>query len=239
MMAWLRIPSLHPEALASAVCLLATLGLYALARWLYRRHRRAWLQPLVTAPLVLLALLQFSGVGYGVYLRDTQWLMWMMGPATVAYAYPIYQRRALLRRYPFSLAAGVLSGLVLGVLGSWLLARLFELPQPLARSMLTRSVSTPFAMAASGYFGATPDIAALCVLGTGVFGMLVGEAVHGWMGLRSAMSRGASLGAAAHAAGTARAYELDPESGAVSSLTMVFAGIAMVLLAPWIGHWFG
>ncbi|WP_297909695.1 LrgB family protein [Thiomonas sp.] len=232
------IPNARFDSAASLACLLATVGLYALARWLYRRHRRAWLQPLVTAPLVLLALLQFSGVGYGVYLRDTHWLMWMMGPATVAYAYPIYQRRALLRRYPLSLGAGVLSGLVLGVLGSWLLAHLFELPQPLARSMLTRSVSTPFAMAASGYFGASPDIAALCVLGTGVFGLLVGEAIQARIGLRSAMSRGASLGAAAHAAGTARAYELDPESGAVSSLTMVFAGIAMVLMAPWIGHWF-
>ena len=229
----------HADSLASAACLLATLALYALARWLYLRHRRAWLQPLVTAPLVLLALLHFSGLDYDVYLRDTHWLMWMMGPATVAYAYPIYQRRALLRRYPISLATGVLSGLALGLLGSWLMAHLFELPQPLARSMLTRSVSTPFAMAASGYFGASPDIAALCVLGTGVFGLLAGEAVQGCIGLRSAMSRGASLGAAAHAAGTARAYELDPESGAVSSLTMVFAGIAMVLLAPWIGHWFG
>ena len=226
-------------AAASLGCLLATVGCYALARWLYRRHRRAWLQPLVTAPLVLLSLLLLSGVGYGVYLRDTRWLMWMMGPATIAYAYPIYQRRSLLRRYPLSLAAGVLSGLLLGLLGSWLLAHLLRLPPVLAHSLLTRSVSTPFAMAASGYFGGTPDISALCVLGTGVFGLLVGEAVQGWLGLRSSVSRGASLGAAAHAAGTAKAYELDAEVGAVSSLTMVFTGIAMVLLAPWVGSWFG
>ncbi len=227
----------HPS-LASLLCLVATLACYAVARLLYRRHRRAWLQPLVTAPLVLLALLLCSGIGYGVYLHDTRWLMWMMGPATVAYAFPIYQRRALLRRYPLSLSSGVLTGLLLGLLGSWLLARLFDLPQPVARSLLTRSVSTPFAMAASGYFGGSPDISALCVLGTGVFGLLVGEAVQGWLGLRSALSRGASLGAAAHAAGTAKAYELDPEIGAVSSLTMVFTGISMVLLAPWIGHLF-
>ena len=224
---------------ASAICLLATLGCYALARWLYRRHRRAWLQPLLTAPLVLLALLLLSGIDYGVYLHDTRWLMWMMGPATVAYAYPIYQRRALLRRYPLSLACGVLAGLLLGLFGSWLLAHLLGLPGTVARSVLTRSVSTPFAMAASGYFGGSPDITALCVLGTGVFGLLVGETVHAWIGLRSTLSRGASLGAAAHAAGTAKAYELDPETGAVSSLTMVFAGIAMVLVAPWIGHWLG
>ena len=153
-------------AAARLACLLATVGCYALARWLYRRHRRAWLQPLVTAPLVLLSLLLLSGVGYGVYLRDTRWLMWMMGPATIAYAYPIYQRRALLRRYPLSLTAGVLIGLVLGLLGSWSLAHLLRLPPVLAHSLLTRSVSTPFAMAASGYFGGTPDITALCVLGT-------------------------------------------------------------------------
>lgn len=231
--------SAQQASAASAICLLATLACYALARWLYRRHRRAWLQPLLTAPLVLLGLLLLSGVDYRVYLHDTRWLMWMMGPATVAYAYPIYQRRALLRRYPVSLACGVVAGLALGVLGSWLLADLLALPQTVARSVLTRSVSTPFAMAASGYFGGSPDIAALCVLGTGVFGLLVGETVQAWIGLRSNLSRGASLGAAAHAAGTAKAYELDPEIGAVSSLTMVFSGIAMVLLAPWLGQWLG
>ncbi len=212
--------------------LLATLASYAAAKWLYRRYRRAWLSPLLLAPAVLLVLLLVSGASYLVYARDTHWLLWMMGPATVAYAYPIYQRRGLLQRYPVTLIVGILAGLCLGLLSSWALGLMLALPPEIAHSLLPRSVSTPFAIVASRYFGGSPNITVLCVLATGLFGMLVGEGVQARLGLRSSLSRGASLGASAHAAGTAKAYELDSEIGAVASLTMVFSGILMVLLAP-------
>ena len=220
------------NAASGSLYLLATLLSYSGAKWLYRRHRRAWLSPLLVAPAVLLVLLLVSGSSYVVYARDTHWLLWMLGPATVAYAYPIYQRRGLLQRYPVTLMVGILAGLCLGLLSSWALGHLLALPPEIARSLLPRSVSTPFAIVASGYFGGSPDITVLCVLATGLFGMLVGEAVQAWLGLRSNISRGASLGASAHAAGTAKAYELDSEIVAVASLTMVLSGILMVLLAP-------
>ena len=83
------------NAASGSLYLLATLLSYSGAKWLYRRHRRAWLSPLLVAPAVLLVLLLVSGSSYVVYARDTHWLLWMLGPATVAYAYPIYQRRGL------------------------------------------------------------------------------------------------------------------------------------------------
>lgn len=215
----------------------ATVAIYALSKWLYRRKRTLWFSPTVFTPAALVVLVELSHTPFAVYFQDTHWLTWLLGPATIAFAYPIYTQRALLRRYPLTLAVGVLAGLGLGLASSWLLARLFELPPDLTRSILPRSVSTPFAVSASAVFGGEQNLTVISVMITGLFGMLVGEVFLGWLGLRSGISRGAALGAAAHGLGTAKAYEIGLEEGAVASLVMVFAGIAMVLLAPVLAHW--
>ncbi len=108
--------------------LLATLTGYAAAKWLYSRHRRIWLSPMLLTPAMLVALLWASGVSYASYGSDTRLLVWMLGPATIAYAWPIYQRRALIRRYPVTLASGVAAGLLIGLGSTWTLGRLLALP---------------------------------------------------------------------------------------------------------------
>lgn len=223
--------------LSGLVLLLATLTGYAAAKWLYSRHRRLWLSPMLLTPAMLVTLLWASGVSYASYASDTRLLVWMLGPATIAYAWPIHQRRALIRRYPVTLASGVAAGLLIGLGSAWALGRVLALPPGLADSLLPRSVSTPFAIVASGDFGGSPDVTVPCVLLTGLFGMAIGEAILGWLKLQSSVVRGASIGASAHALGTAKAYERSEEMGAVASLTMVFSGVAMVLLAPWLGLW--
>ncbi|MBV8636429.1 MAG: LrgB family protein, partial [Burkholderiaceae bacterium] len=146
--------------------------------------------------------------------------------------YPIYTQRALIRRYPLTLAAGVVSGLALGLASSWLLARAFALPPEVAKSLLPRSVSTPFAVSAVNAWGGDQNLTVICVMITGIFGILIGDVLLGRLNLRSGISKGAALGASAHGLGTTKAYELGMEEGTVASLVMVFTGVAMVLLAP-------
>lgn len=223
--------------LLAALCFLVTLCCYYLGKAAYARWPRPWLLPLVTVPAMLILLVVVSGIPYAIYFADTRWLVWLLGPATVAFALPIYHQRELIRRYPLSLAAGVVVGVLLGLASSWVLARLFHLPDEVARSLLPRSVSTPFAILASDYFGGSHQLTALFVIITGVFGMILGEAMLVLLGLRSKLARGALFGAAAHAAGTVKAREIGAEEGAVASLVMMFAGILMVLLAPWFAQW--
>jgi predicted murein hydrolase (TIGR00659 family) len=223
--------------LLAAFCFMATVVVYLWAKRLHARQRRIWRAPIVVTPLALLAMMLLTGIPYSVYFADTHWLMWLLGPTTVAFAVPIYQQRDLIRRYPLSLTVGVIVGVVLGVTTSWALAKLFALPPTVAHSLLTRSVSTPFALTAAHAFGGSSELVILFVMVTGIFGMLVGEGILSWLRVHSSIARGASLGASAHAVGTAKARELGNEEGAVSSLTMMFAGIVMVLLAPWLAHW--
>jgi putative effector of murein hydrolase len=189
----------------------------------------------LVTPAVLGVGLWLAGMPAVEYYRHTSWLLWFLGPATVAFAVPIYHQREWLRRYPISIAAGVLSGVALGVASSWLVAHLFRLSPELSKSLLLRSISTPFALAAARTTGASMDLTALGVLLTGFLGMLLGEYVSLRIKPRSPLARGALWGAAAHLFGTARAHQLDSQSGAISSLVMILAGVLLVLLAPWMG----
>lgn len=218
--------------LIAAGCFVLTIALYFVAKHLYARFRRPWLTPLLAVPAVLALIVVMARIPYPVYFADTRWLMWLLGPATVAFAVPIYEYRALIRRHWLSLTVGVTVGILVAVGGSLALAKLLHLSPELQRSLATRSVSTPFALAVSDKIHAPRDLTALFVIATGVCGMLFGEIVLALVPLRTRLARGALFGAAAHGVGTAKARELGSEEGVVASLTMMIAGVAMVLLAP-------
>lgn len=221
--------------LIAAGCFVLTVALYFASKKLYARYRSPWLTPLVAVPAVLAAIVLVLHIPYPVYFEDTRWLMWLLGPATVAFAVPIHEYRDLLKRHWISLAVGVTVGIVVAVGGSLALAKLLHLSPELQRSLMTRSVSTPFALAVSDKIHAPRELTALFVIATGVCGMLFGELVLALVPLRTRMARGALFGAAAHGVGTAKARELGSEEGVVASLTMMIAGVAMVLLAPVLG----
>ncbi|MBN3728770.1 LrgB family protein [Burkholderia sp. Ac-20379] len=230
--------ALSPAANAaiSAACFVVTIVLYLGAKRLYRARKTLLFSPLVAVPVLLVAALALTGLPYPVYFHDTRWLMWLLGPATIAFAVPIHEYRHLIRRHWLSLSVGVTVGIVAAVGGSLLLAKLLHLSPELQRTLVTRSISTPFAIAVSDRLHAPHDLTALFVIVTGVCGMLMGEFMLAVLPLRSRLARGALFGAAAHAIGTAKAREIGGEEGVVSSLTMMIAGVAMVLIAPLLAH---
>jgi predicted murein hydrolase (TIGR00659 family) len=218
--------------LIAAGCFVLTVALYFVSKRVYARFHQPWLTPLLTVPVVLVAIVLGARIPYPVYFADTRWLMWLLGPATVAFAVPIFEYRHLLKKHWLSLSVGVTVGILVAVGGSLALAKLLHLSPELQRSLATRSVSTPFALAVSDKLHAPKDLTALFVIATGVVGMLFGEIVLALVPLRSRLARGALFGAAAHGVGTAKARELGSEEGVVASLTMMIAGVVMVLLAP-------
>ncbi|TCK04073.1 LrgB family protein [Marinobacterium mangrovicola] len=220
------------DSLLAILSLVATLGFYYLTKLAYRRKRIILLAPMLAAPLAIIALVLAVDIPLDDYYLYTHFLVMMLGPATIAFAVPIYQERDVIRRYPITLTLGVITGLMLGLLSSWILVQLFPLPDELASSMMVRSVSTPFAVEAVSSFGGVPDITAMLVIMTGIIGMAVSETVFKVAKIRTPLAKGAALGAASHGAGTAKARELGREEGVIASLTMIFTGVAMVIGAP-------
>ncbi|MDF2785880.1 MAG: LrgB [Pantoea eucrina] len=224
------------NAIISLLCLALTLLVYYLNKYLYRRWRRLMLMPLVLTPLVLVGLLLITHVSWQNYIAESHWLLWLLGPATLAFAVPVYENMALIRRHWLSLSAGVLTATTVAVCSSVWLARLLALPESIQRSLAVRSVTTPFALAAAGPMGGQPDLVALFVVITGVFGMATGDILFLRIAIKQGVAKGAGLGAASHGAGTARAYQIGQQEGVVSSLVMMLSGVVTVLLAPLISH---
>lgn len=224
------------DFIISLACFAITLALYFANKVLYRRRRNLLLMPLVLTPLVLVLLLVITHVSYRDYLGETHWLLWLLGPATIAFAVPVYENLHIIRRHWLSLSVGVVTSMLVAVYSSVWLARLMTLPEAVQRSLAVRSITTPFALEAAKQMGGQPDLVALFVVITGVFGMAVGDLLFLRLMVRSRLAKGAGLGASSHGAGTARAYEMGPEEGVVSSLVMMLAGIITVVSAPMIGQ---
>lgn len=220
------------DTLLACLSFVVTVGFYLLSKFIYRRKRVFFLAPALTVPFALIAFVVALDIPLDDYFRYTDLLVLMLGPATIAFAVPIYQQRKIIMRFPLTLIAGVFSGVILGVLSSWVLMQIFPMPDELAHSMFTRSVSTPFALEATERFGGVPDLTAMLVMMTGIVGMLIGEPVIKAAGIRTSLAKGVALGASSHGAGTAKAHEIGREEGVIASLTMIFTGITMVLAAP-------
>ncbi|MGJ4892087.1 LrgB family protein [Bradyrhizobium sp. HKCCYLRH3099] len=229
----MTLPALWREPLVqAAVWSLATILLYLLAKRVHRRWPRWWLMPLAVAPALLMIAALSLKVSYRDYIRGTHWLVALLGPATVAFAVPIYEQRALIRRRWPLLLAGMIAGSLTAVATSWALAYLLGIDGELRLSLLPRSMSTPFAMEVSGEIGGSPDLTAVFVVLTGIIGAAVGDIVLARLPLRSTLAKGALFGVGAHGAGTARAHQIGREEGAIAGLVMVLVGLMNVALAP-------
>lgn len=219
----------------SVLCLAITLVLYFANKRLYRRFRKLPLMPLVLTPVLLVLMLVFGHISYQNYMGEAHWLLWLLGPATIAFAVPVYDNLTIIKRHWMSLSAGVITATVVAVTSSVWLARLFTLSDEIQRSLAVRSITTPFALAAAKSLGGQPELVALFVVVTGVFGMAIGDVLFLRLAIREGMAKGAGFGAASHGAGTVRSYELGPQEGVVASLVMMLSGVVMVLVAPLVG----
>lgn len=225
----------RPYVAAAEVVVLwsvVTIALYWLSKRFYRNYKRWWTTPIIITPILLIIITLLSHTNYTVYIQGTHWLIALLGPATVAFAIPIYQRRIIIHTYWRTLSIGVVFGTILSIASAWLLAAAIGVDGELRLSLLPRSVSTPFAMVVSGEIGGVPELTALFVVLTGIFGASFGQLALHLLPLKSKISLGASFGLAAHVAGSSKAYEMDNEVGTIAALVMVLTGIFNVLIAP-------
>lgn len=214
----------------------ATIAFYLVARFIYQRRRSWWSSPMVLTPFLLIALALKLHESYSQYIRQTHWLLALIGPATVAFAVPIWEQRKLIRDHWPILIVGIFAGSATAMASAWGFAKLLSLDETLRLSLLPRSVSTPFAMPVSARFGGVPELTAIFVIFTGIFGAALGEVLLNLLPLRSVLARGSLFGMGAHGVGTAKAHQIGPEEGAIAGLVMSLAGLLNVFAAPLVVH---
>jgi predicted murein hydrolase (TIGR00659 family) len=219
--------------------LTATLGVYVAAVALYERLDRApWANPVLLAVVALALLLAATGTPYPVYFSGAQFIHFLLGPAVVALAWPLWQRRAELRsRAGALLLAGLVGGAAAGgsaVAIGWALG----LPHEVLASLAPKSVTVPVAMGIAAQLGGIPALAAVFAVLTGLTGAITAKFLFDRARIRSWRVRGFALGTASHGIGAARALQVHPDAGAYAALALGLQVLLAALLMPAVAHLF-
>lgn len=205
---------------------------YEIGRKLNRTFRIALFNPLLIAVILVGLVLIVFRIPYDRYLQSAKWISWLLTPATVCLAVPMYEKMLVLRKHAWAITAGIVSGILGSLVAIWALALLFRLDHSLFATLLPKSITTAIGMGLSEELGGQVTLTVACIIVTGVFGNMVGEQMCRLLRLNHPVAKGLSLGVSAHAIGTVRAMEMGEIEGAISSLSLVLTGLGTVVLAP-------
>ena len=210
-----------------------TLIFYAAADRISRAcNRHPLAHPVPIAIAAIAALLLISGTSYPVYFAGAQFVHFLLGPATVALAVPLYRQWPMVRRSIAPMAVALLCGCTMAIVSAVGLALLLGLPQPVALALAPKSVTTPIAMAIAETVGADPALAAMMVIFTGIFGAAVANPVLDKARVTDRAARGFATGLAAHGVGTAHMFQTSEISGTFSGIAMGLNGLLTACLIP-------
>lgn len=209
-----------------------TLGVYTLAQALYRRTGNIWLNPVLVSTALIIALLLGADIPYRDYARGGDLILFFLGPAVVALAVPLYQRRHDLWRRRGPILAGIAGGALSSIVAACGIAWLLGGSREIILSLAPKSVTTPIAIGIAERIGGIPALTAPLVVMTGCLGAVCGAEFCRLIGVRSPVAVGLAVGTAAHGIGTARMLEIDRLSGAVAGLAIGLNGLATTFMLP-------
>jgi predicted murein hydrolase (TIGR00659 family) len=210
-----------------------TLAAYVVGDGIYRRCRLSpFANPVLIAVLLLVGLLLATDTPYADYFDGAQFVHFLLGPATVALAVPLYRNLRALRRALLPLAVALVGGTLTAIGSAVGIAWALGATRETLLSLAPKSVTTPIAMGISDAIGGLPSLTAVLVILTGILGAVLATGTLNLLRIRDWRARGFATGLAAHGIGTARALTLNEVAGAFASLAMGLNGLATAILVP-------
>ncbi len=207
-----------------------SLGAYEVGLLLKRKFKFALFNPLLISVVLVILFLSLFDIDYEVYNEGANVLTWLLTPATVALAVPLYEELRVLKDHPVAIILGILSGVVTSLGGIYLLSLLFGLSHTEYVTLLPKSVTTAIGMPLSSEYGGYPSITVAAIIITGIFGNITAEAVLKLFHVKASIAKGVAIGTASHAIGTTKANQMGSVEGAVSSLALVVSGLVTIVL---------
>ncbi len=210
-----------------------TMVVYCLAYQLYVFAKMTpLLNPVIITIGTLITILLLTNTSYEAYFEGGQFVHFLLGPATVALAVPLYQQFSKLKKVWLPVTLALVSGVTIAALSSVFIARLFGASLQTQLSLAPKSVTAPVAMGVSEKIGGLPSLTAVLVVVTGIVGALFGTKILALLGVRDDSIKGIAMGVTAHGIGTARAFQVSPEMGAFSGLAMALSAFATAVILP-------
>jgi predicted murein hydrolase (TIGR00659 family) len=219
--------------------LTVTLVAYQAGYWLYRQaNLNPLLNPVFLAICALVAILLATGTSYQTYFEGAQFVHFLLGPATVSLAIPLYRQIETVKRSGPALLASVVVGSLTASFTAVLMIALLGGSETTMVSIAPKSVTAPVAMGISEQLGGLPSLTAVLVVMTGIVGAVLGPPLLNLLHIRDWRARGLALGTASHGIATARALQVNEVAGAFSGLAMGLNAVATAFLLPLIWRLF-
>lgn len=213
--------------------LTATLLAYQAGLWMFKHSRQhALANPVLIAILLIGTLLWLSGIPYAKYFEGAQIVHFLLGPATVALAVPLFAQWKNLKRMALPLVVALCAGSAAAAFSAMAIAHALGASAETVRSLAPKSVTTPIAMGIAEKIGGLPSLTAVLVVLTGITGAVCFPALFRLLRIRRHATQGFAVGLASHGLGTARAFLVSEEMGAFAALAMGLNGILTALLLP-------
>lgn len=204
---------------------------YELGVFLKKKTKKAIFNPLLIAIILVIIFLLIFNIDYDSYNLSAKYLSYLLTPATVSLAIPLYQQLDLLKKNLMAILIGISAGVVTSLVAIFAMALAFSLSYEEYVTLLPKSITTAIAMGVSEELGGYVTITVAAILITGVFGNIIATVSCKIFRIKNPISQGLAIGTSAHAMGTTKAMEMGEIEGAMSSLAIVVAGLLTVILA--------
>jgi predicted murein hydrolase (TIGR00659 family) len=210
-----------------------TLIAYAVAdRFSAATGRHPLANPVLHAVWMIALLLALSGTPYKTYFEGAQFVHFMLGPATVALALPLYQNRRVVARAIVPMLAALIAGSLTALVSAVAIVKLFGVPQAIIASIAPKSVTAGVAMGIASELGGDAALAAVLVILTGIFGAIIVTPLLTLFGIRDWRARGFAAGLASHGIGTARAFQVNSVAGTFAAIALALNALMTAIIVP-------
>lgn len=208
---------------------LISLGSYAIGMFLKKKTGWALMNPLLVSIVICIVFITATGVSYKDYNAGASWLSYLLTPATVCLAVPLYQQVEMLKKNYRAILSGIVAGVFSSLLSILLLALAFGWDHISYVTFLPKSITTAIGMGVSEELGGIVPISVMAIIITGVLGNIFAESFLKLIHIKEPIAKGIAIGSASHAVGTARAMEMGTVEGATSGLSIVVSGVLTVV----------
>lgn len=212
-----------------------TLLAFQIGAWIFSAlGRRPVFNPVLIAVVIMACVLKVTGTDYDTYFKGSEFIHFLLGPATVALAIPLYKQSKIIKKSFIPIMTSLALGSLTGIVSAVAISRIFGGEKALTLSLAPKSITTPIAMAVSKQTGGLPSLTAVIVILTGISGAVIGDMILDRLKIKDETARGLAFGVAAHGIGTAHAIQAGQITGAFAGLAMGLNGLFTAVILPYI-----
>lgn len=212
--------------------ILLSLVAFEVGKYIFQKTKSPLFNPLLLGILLTMFLLKFFDIPLENYTKGANYIIFLLGPATVVLALPLYKQFALLRKHFVPVMIGAVVGSFVAIVSVVLFGKILGFDLTLVLSFMPKSITTPIGIEVSTMLGGIPAITIFGILVTGIFGNISAPFICKVFRIHHPVAKGIGIGVASHAVGTSKAIEMGEVEGAMSALSIVIAGILTLIWAP-------